>query len=252
MEWYIYPLVVFAGMVAGVINTLAGSGSAITLGVLLFLGLPADMANGTNRVGVVALGLGSILALKREQVMPLLNKARYILWATLAGALTGAMVVVEINEAALEKVIGGLMIVLLFVILFNPKRWLQDSTQALTRPTLWHILLFFAVGFYGGFIQMGYGIFFLAVAVLLARFSLIDSNIIKIVVTFIFAIPVLGIFIWHGDVQWDLGLTLALGQAIGGWLAARYALGHPQANIWIRRLLIVMILTVIIKIFFIN
>jgi len=250
MDWYIYPLVVLAGMVAGVINTLAGSGSAITLGVLIFLGLPADMANGTNRVGVVALGLGSMSALKRSQMTALLKKGQYILWTTLAGALTGAFVVVEIDEAALEKVIGGLMIVLLFVVLFNPKRWLQDSAQALTHPTLLHILLFFAVGFYGGFIQMGFGIFFLAVAVLLARFSLIDSNIIKIVVTFIFAIPVLGIFVWHGDVQWDLGLTLAAGQAVGGWLAARYALGHPQANIWIRRLLIVMILVVITKIFF--
>ncbi len=250
MDWYIYPLVVLAGMVAGVINTLAGSGSAITLGVLLFLGLPADMANGTNRVGVVALGLGSMAALKRSQMTALLKKGQYILWTTLAGALTGALVVVEIDEAALEKVIGGLMIVLLFVVLFNPKRWLQDSAQALTRPSLLHILLFFAVGFYGGFIQMGFGIFFLAVAVLLARFSLIDANIIKIVVTFAFAIPVLGIFIWHGDVQWDLGLALAAGQAVGGWLAARYALGHPQANIWIRRLLIVMILVVIVKIFF--
>lgn len=249
MEWYIYPLVVFAGVLAGFINTLAGSGSAITLGVLLFLGLPADMANGTNRVGVVALGLGSMAALDKKLVRGLLKKGRYIVVTTFIGALVGALVVVEINEAALEKVIGGLMIVLLFVVLFNPKRWLQDSAQALTRPTLLHVLLFFAIGFYGGFIQMGFGIFFLAAAVLWARYSLIDSNIIKILVTFLFAIPVLGIFIWHGDVQWGLGLTLAVGQAIGGWLAARYALGHPQANAWIRRLLIVMIVAVIVKIF---
>ena len=250
MEWYTYLLVVFAGAVAGFINTLAGSGSAITLGVLLLLGLPADVANGTNRVGVVALGLGSMTALDKKLMRGLLTKGRYIILTTFIGALVGALVVVEINEAALEKVIGGLMIVLLFVVLFNPKRWLQDSTQALMRPTLLNVLLFFAVGFYGGFIQMGFGIFFLAAAVLVARYSLIDANIIKIVVTFLFAIPVLGIFIWYGDVQWELGLMLAVGQFVGGWLAARYALGHPQANVWIRRLLVVMIAVVIVKIFF--
>jgi len=251
LSWYLYPLIVLAGATAGIINTLAGNGSAITLSLLIFLGLPVDVANGTNRVGVLAQSITAASAFrKRKGLDKLLKQGSYIIISCFVGAIAGAWVAVEINEALLQYIVGALMVVLLFVVLFNPKRWLQETAVENFRPNILHIAMFFAIGFYGGFIQMGFGIFFLSGAVLFARYSLVDANIIKIIVVFLFAAPVLGIFIWHGDVAWVPGLTLALGQALGGWIGARFALDHPQANVWIRRLLIVMIVAVIYRLLF--
>jgi len=245
-----YPLIIFAGAAAGVINTLAGNGSAITLSLLLFLGLPADVANGTNRVGILAQSISAISTFrKRGGLSSLLSKSRFILIPGVVGAIIGALVAVEINENILEKVIGVIMVLMLFVVLAKPKRWLQETAESSTMPPWLMGVIFFAVGFYGGFIQMGFGIFFLAAGVLAARYSLIDSNIIKLVVVFLYALPVLLIFVWSGDVAWMPGLLLAIGQAFGGWLAARFALEHPQAKVWIRRLLVIMILAVIVKLF---
>ncbi len=248
-DWYMYPLIIFAGATAGVINTLAGNGSAITLSLLLFLGLPADVANGTNRVGILAQSISAISTFRNRGLSGLLSKSRFILIPAVIGAIIGALVAVEVNKEVLEKVIGAIMVVMLFVVLAKPKRWLQETATAHSGSPWIMGLIFFAVGFYGGFIQMGFGIFFLAAGVLVARYSLIDSNIIKLVVVFLYALPVLLIFVWSGDVAWVPGLLLAVGQAFGGWLAARFALEHPQAKIWIRRLLIVMILAVIVKLF---
>lgn len=251
LSWYIYPLIALAGAAAGIINTLAGNGSAITLSLLIFLGLPVDVANGTNRVGVLAQSITAASAFRKKKGLDkLLRQGSYIIISCFLGAIAGAFVAVEIDEALLQHIVGALMVVLLFVILLNPKRWLQVTNIENFRPNILHIALFFGIGFYGGFIQMGFGIFFLSGTVLFARYSLVDANIIKIIVVFLFAAPVLGIFIWHGDVAWVPGLTLAVGQAIGGWFGARFALDHPQANVWIRRLLVLMIIAVIYRLLF--
>jgi len=250
LEFYFYPLIALAGMVAGIINTLAGNGSAITLSLLIFLGLPVDMANGTNRIGVLAQSITAASTFRKRGLGQVMKQGKGIIAACFLGAILGAFVVAEIDEGLLEYIVGGLMVVMLFVVLFNPKRWLQESSVENFQPNFFHLILFFVIGFYGGFIQMGFGIFFLGGAVLFARYSLIDANIIKIIVVFLFAAPVLGIFIWHGDVAWIPGLTLAVGQALGGWLGARFAINYTQANVWIRRLLIVMIMAVIVRLFF--
>ncbi len=249
LDWYMYPLIILAGAAAGTINTLAGNGSAITLSLLLFLGLPADIANGTNRVGVLAQSFTAVSTFRKRGLAPLMKAGKWLILAGVLGAICGAMVVAEINEAILEKVIGGLMVMMLFVVLIKPKRWLQESVQQTDQRQWLSILVFFAIGFYGGFIQMGFGIFFLAAAVLVARYSLIDANIIKLIVVVLFALPVLLIFVWNGQVNWKYGLLLAIGQAAGGWFAAKFALEHPRAKIWIHRLLIIMILAVIAKLF---
>ena len=79
--------------------------------------------------------------------------------------------------------------------------------------------------------------------------GLIDANIIKLIIVFAFIIPVLIIFVIAGQVHWELGITLAIGQSFGAWLAAKFALQHPKANVWVHRLLIIMVIVAIIKLF---
>jgi uncharacterized membrane protein YfcA len=141
------------------------------------------------------------------------------------------------------------MIAMLVVILVNPKRWLRASDLDWQMPWYLMVPVFLILGFYGGFIQMGMGVFFLAVMVLIARYDLIDSNAIKNVVVALYTAVVLVIFHLKGMVVWPIGLTIAIGQASGGWLAGRFATRIPGASRWAYRLLILVVIVSIFKLF---
>lgn len=250
IAWYFYPLLIMAGVLAGVINTLAGSGSAVTLSLLLFLGLDANVANGTNRIGAITQCGTALLAYRKSGKLNFLaKKSLYLIIFTFIGAMIGAYAATRFNPDDMETVIGYMMIVMFFVILVKPKRWLRETNLDVNINTPISFVIFFCIGLYAGFIQMGMGIMFLAALVLRAQFSLTDSNIIKIIIVFAFIIPVFAIFVFAGQVHWIYGILLATGQGIGAWLAARFALQHPRANIIVHRLLIAVVLFAIAKIF---
>ncbi|RME71099.1 MAG: sulfite exporter TauE/SafE family protein, partial [Chloroflexi bacterium] len=69
MEWYIYLAIIAAGFVAGFINTLAGSGSLVTLPLLIFAGLPANVANGTNRVAILLQNVVGVSSFRQQKVL---------------------------------------------------------------------------------------------------------------------------------------------------------------------------------------
>lgn len=248
LEWYQYILLLLGGAVAGVINTLAGNGSTITLFLLMTFGLPANVANGTNRIGILFQSIIATRAFaKSERFQPLIKKSWWIIALAVPGGIAGAMFASTIDKEAMKSIIGCLMVLMFFIILINPKRWLRETDNSKNRKTLLNFALFIAIGFYAGFIQMGMGLFFLAIMVLGAKYSLLDANILKIVITLLVTIPALIIYLYQGQVMWEYGLVLAVGQSTGAWLAANFAVNHPKANVWIHRLLIVMVLVAIIK-----
>ncbi len=248
LEWYQYILLLLGGAVAGVINTLAGNGSTITLFLLMTFGLPANVANGTNRIGILFQSIIATRAFaKSERFQPLIKKSWWIIALAVPGGIAGAMFASTIDKEAMKSIIGGLMVLMFFIILINPKRWFRETDNSKNRKTLLNFALFIAIGFYAGFIQMGMGLFFLAIMVLGAKYSLLDANILKIVITLLVTIPALIIYLYQGQVMWEYGLVLAVGQSTGAWLAANFAVNHPKANVWIHRLLIVMVLVAIIK-----
>ena len=249
MAWYEYLLIIGAGALAGAINTLAGSGSLITLPLLIFLGLPAGVANGTNRIGVLlqnVIAVGTI----RSRSNFRFEGSWWIIGLCLIGPLAGAQVAVEVDERWMNLAIGILMIMMMAVVLLKPERWLNPPESphpdAYRKPLNW--LIFLAIGFYGAFIQAGVGIFLLAAMVLRGGYNLVNANAVKLMVVLVFTIPVLYIFLRGGQVEWRYGLLLAAGQMIGAWFAARFATGSPNASLWIRRLLIAVIAGSIIKI----
>ena len=253
IAWYFYPLLIIAGTVAGVINTLAGSGSAVTLSLLLFLGLDANVANGTNRIGAITQCGTALLAYKKSgKLDSLAKKSLYLIIFTFVGAMIGAYAATQFDAKAMETVIGYMMIVMFFVILVKPKRWLRETNLDININTPLNFIIFFCIGLYAGFIQMGMGVMFLAALVLKGQYSLTDSNIIKIIIVFTFIIPVFIIFVMAGHVHWIYGITLAIGQSFGGWLAAKFALQHPKASVYVHRLLIAVVLFAIAKIFELN
>jgi uncharacterized membrane protein YfcA len=148
----------------------------------------------------------------------------------------------------MNRAIAVLMGFMLIVILIKPKRWLRprdEQPEEKRGPLQW--ALYFVIGIYGGFIQAGVGIFLLASMVLGAAYPLIRANAVKLFVVGLYSIPVIGIFLMDGQIHWGYGLLLAAGQMIGAWFAARFATGHPKAEIYIHRLLILIVVASIGK-----
>ena len=249
MPLYVYLLAVIAGAIAGVINTLAGSGSLVTLPMLVFLGLPADVANGTNRVGVLLQNVVGIAVFRRGGYSQSAGSC-WIIVPSVVGALLGAAIATVLDNSSMELAIGVVMLIMLGVLISNPKRWLREKSEAISgRPGIGVILLFFVIGIYGGFIQAGVGVLLLSGLVLASGYSLNHANMIKLTIVLLMAVIALPVFVYYNQVDWGLGALMAIGQAIGAWAAANYATRIPDANLWVRRLLIVIVLISIVRFF---
>jgi len=236
MDWFIYPLVILAGFFAGAINTLAGSGSLITLPVLIFLGLPATVANGTNRVAILLQNVVSSSSYQRQGALDGPGALKLSIPALL-GALLGAQIAVNLNEELMRRVIGVLLLLMLVVILLRPQRWLRGKRQSLEGwPTVKQGMAMFGIGLYGGFIQAGVGIFLLSALVLAIGYDLVRANAVKVVVVLVFTVFALIVFVRNDQVDWGIGLLLASGNMLGAWLATRWAVERGSA--WVRRILL--------------
>lgn len=230
-----------AGLVAALINTLAGNGSLVSLAMLSSLGLPSNVANGTNRLGVLVQSIiGSYTFQKSDKAVDWKKNSGIIL-ATIVGAILGSLVAVEINERYLDWFLGIMMLIMFFVILFNPGGRLTADTSS-EQTSQWTLPSFFLIGMYGGFIQAGVGILLLMGLVTVAGKDLITSNGIKLLIVLAYTIPVLCIFIYAEQVNWWYATWLAFGQAVGARISAKFAVNNPSAKFWIRRLLLVIVL----------
>ena len=239
LEWWVYPAVIAAGFGAGFINTLAGSGSLITLPLLIFIGLPANVANGTNRVGVLFQNLVSGTSFHRQGVMDW-KRGLILAIPAVVGSVIGAQIAVNLDEEMMRRTIGVLMVVMLGVILVRPKRWLKGHPESMKdRPTLTQLLIFFGIGIYGGFIQAGVGIFLLAGLVLSVGYDLVKANAVKVLIVFCFTISALIVFIINDQVLWGIGFLLAIGNSLGGWVGARMAV--EKGAVFVRWLLIAVV-----------
>lgn len=222
MDW---NLLILAGIgfAAGFINTLAGSGSLITLPFLMFLGLPANVANGTNRIAILLQNVVAVGSFKQQKVFTFKEGIWYSLPAVI-GAIIGAQIAVELNEKIMEYVIGGLLVFMFFFLMFKPGAWIKEKAlDVRAKPTVLQFFLLFIIGLYGGFIQAGVGLFILAGLVLCVGFDLVKANAIKLFIVLMYTIFALAIFIINDMVDWKFGLILAAGNMIGAFVASRFA-----------------------------
>lgn len=223
MEWYIYLAIVAAGMFAGFVNTLAGSGSLITLPLLMFLGLPANIANGTNRVGVFVQSAVSSWSFRKQKLYTI-REGLWMAFPAITGSLLGSLLAVRINEHIMELLIGGLLIFMFFVILYKPEKWVSEHSAHITEKRKWWVAaIFFFIGIYGGFIQAGVGFFLLGALVLGAGLNLTRANAHKVFIVAVLTLVALIVFMISGQVNYMYGLILAAGQGMGAWLASKVA-----------------------------
>lgn len=235
----IIALLIIAGFMVGVINTIAGSGTVITYSLFMMLGLPVNFANGTIRLGVIMQTLASTLNFRRHKALDWKKGFRLAL-PVVFGSIIGAQIAIEINEAVFEKILAGILLIMLFFIFYRPEKWLKDQVNKITRkPTFVQLLLFFAIGLYGGFIHIGVGIFMLSVLVLNAGYDLVKANAIKVMIVFLYSPFALAIFIMNDQVHYGMGLIAAIGNVFGGIAGSKMAIS--RGNNFVRWVLMVVI-----------
>jgi hypothetical protein len=222
MEWPIIIAVVGVGIVAGFINTVAGSGSLLTLPLLMFLGLPANVANGTNRIGILLHNIVGVATFRQHKVLNFKDGLRIGIPATI-GSIAGAQIAINLNEDIMSKTIGGLLIIMFIIIVLNPDRWIKSREGHSPLKRWLQIMIFFLIGIYGGFIQAGVGFFILAGLVLGAGIDLVKANALKVFIVLLYTPFALIVFMYNHQVDYKLGFILAAGNMIGAYLGARYA-----------------------------
>lgn len=219
-------LFIVGGVAAGFINTIAGSGSLITLPLLIFAGLPATVANGSNRVAVLAQSLVAVQSFRRGGVLDIRKSLPLIIPAAL-GALLGAQIAVKMDEVLMRRAIGVLMIVMLIITVLRSRGWgtaAAESRNAVRVES--QIVLFFGIGVYGGFIQAGVGVLLLMAILVATPLELVAGNATKNLIVLVFTVFALAVFVYNRQVDWLAGLVLSIGNSIGAWLGARLSLKH--------------------------
>ncbi|MCD6527094.1 MAG: sulfite exporter TauE/SafE family protein [Desulfuromonas sp.] len=237
--WWQLIALMLVGIVSGFLNILAGGGSLLTLPLLIFLGLPAAEANGTNRVAIVVQNIAAIRSYRSSGVLTW-RLALLCSIPAIIGACIGAQLAVTVDEQLFRQLLAAVMVLMVLLTTFDPARRYRQKMGDAVMQARWPLLFgFFIIGIYGGFIQAGVGFLILSVT-MLAGLDLVRGNVLKVVVILVFNIPALAIFAWNGQVDWLLGSALASGNAVGALLAAKVAVakGHD----WIRRVVTLVVL----------
>jgi uncharacterized protein len=207
-----YALIFGAGFVAGIINVMAAGGSLIVLPILMFMGLPAPLANGTNRVALIMQNIAAVEGFRRKQIWDPRAGAVLAL-ATLPGAIAGAFVAIRVSDEVFRAILAGVLIVAVIAML-RPSS-LEAGAAPSTTKRRWAYVALVGVGFYGGFIQAGVGLLLIAVLYQLLGFTLVWVNMYKVLIVGLYMIPTLAIFHFSGNVDWATGFILGLGNAAG-------------------------------------
>ncbi|MEI7980149.1 MAG: sulfite exporter TauE/SafE family protein [Bacteroidota bacterium] len=216
-------VIVVAGILVGFINTLSGGGSVISLSLLLILGLPANIANGTNRISIFFQTLSSVSSFTRQKMFDNLRPIWLGIPATI-GSVLGAWMAVDVGTKVIEIAMSAAMVIMLFFLFYKPDKWLKENPALLSGPIKWwQLLIFFGVGFYGGFIQVGVGYFLLMSLVLGVGYDLVKANAVKNLIVFFYAIFALLVFVIDGKVNYLYGLILSAGSIIGALIASYLA-----------------------------
>ena len=212
-------LLVGGGAVAGVVNTLAGGGSLLTVPLLVLVGLPGTLANGTNRVGVLLQNVVAVWAFRTEGVSELRNVLP-VLAPLGVGSILGAAWASSLSDAAFERVFAVVMLLLLVPMLRGSRR----TDDAAPRPwsSAARTLVFLGIGVYGGAIQAGVGIVLLF-ALNRSGMDLVRANALKVVIIAALTAVAVPVFVARGQVAWLPAGALAAGFAIGAAAGARLA-----------------------------
>lgn len=246
MDWPALILLFAAGLVSGWINVMAGGGSIIAVPVMVFLGLPGPVANGTNRIGIIAQNIFAVWGFFRKGFSDFKLSASLAACASL-GAFFGAQAGVRLEGVWFERTLALIMLAILVIMLTDAGQKPADNTGKARNLVLGHIL-FVGAGFWGGFIQIGVGFLMMPILNRVMGLDLVRTNMHKVFVALVFSFVALGVFASQVKIEWGLGFALAAGYALGGWLGAHSAV--MKGETLIKRVFYLAIAAMAVKLLF--
>ncbi|MEM6606544.1 MAG: sulfite exporter TauE/SafE family protein [Pseudomonadota bacterium] len=243
-ELWQLALLCVAGTFAGVLNVMAGGGSLLSVPIMLFLGLPGPVANGTNRISIIAQNAVAIRTFFRRGFADF-RLSLSLSAAAIPGAVLGALVGVRLEGETFDRILAVIMLVVL-VLMQTPSKKRQGESIPMTRGRLiaGHALMFGA-GLWGGFIQIGVGFILMPILHRVMGLDLVRTNMHKVFIALSYNIVAIVIFASAVSIHWAFGLALALGNSLGGYLGARFSVAGGE--LWIRRAFTVVLLVFIAK-----
>ena len=220
-------ILLICGVIAGFINTVAGGGSLLTLPILIFMGLPSNIANGTNRIAIFMQNIFSISGYKSRGVSDF-KYSSLLSVSALIGSIIGAKIAINIDEDMFNKILSIVIIIVVLTIIYNKKPFNINSENISIEKKIISVIMFFFIGIYGGFIHAGVGFLILSILSNYNGIQLSKANSIKVFVVFVYTFFALIVFIMENKINWILGINLGIGNSIGGWIASRWSYNKPD------------------------
>jgi hypothetical protein len=232
---------------AGWLNVMAGGGSLLTVPIMLFMGVPGPVANGTNRIAILAQNITAVNTFRRRGFSDFRLSVSLSAAAAL-GALGGASVGVHLDGVWFDRVLALVMVAVMVLMATGQDKVKPVGGDAEPKNLWLGHLLMVGAGFWGGFIQIGVGFVLMPILHRVMGLDLVRVNMHKVFVVLVFTIVALAVFASRLELLWWTGIGLAVGNSIGGWLGAHTTVAHGEALI--RRVLYLALTAFIIKLLF--
>ncbi len=245
-----FLIILLAGIGAGTINTIVGSGSLITFPTLVALGYPPLLANVSNNIGLVPGSASGIHGYRRELVGQS-KRLQRLVPASIIGALTGATLLLVLPSSVFGKVVIVLIGVALVLVVVQPTLSRRLVARRAARPerhhdaTLGVQVLVALAGVYGGYFGAAQGIILISILGIMIDDHLQRLNACKNVLTGSVNATAAIVFILTTDVDWKVVTAIAVGSTIGGQIGARY--GRRLNPLALRAVIVIVGLVAIIR-----
>jgi uncharacterized membrane protein YfcA len=240
-------LVVLAGLGAGTINTVVGSGTLITFPTLLAVGLPPVTANVSNTVGLFPGSFVGAYGYRRE-LEGQGRRAAELGSASLLGAIAGAVLLLELPAAAFKAIVPALIILALLLVVFGGRltAWFiargHGATDRISAP-LW--IVTFGTGIYGGYFGAAQGVLLMGLLGLFLTESLQRLNAMKNVLAGLVNLVAAMVFVSTTHIDWAAAGLIACGSVVGGFVGAHIGRRLPPPVL--RAVIVVVGLAAVVK-----
>lgn len=237
------------GVVAGFLNVMAGGGSLLTVPVMVFMGLPGPMANGTNRIAILVQNFIAVITFMRKGFSDF-KLSLSLAACAIPGAIVGALLGTQLHGEWFNRILALVMLAVMLIMYFD--KGSNSETDPNYQPTSAQLtrahLLMVGVGFWGGFIQIGVGFIIMPVLNRVLGLDLVRTNMHKVFIIATYTIVALALYASQLQVLWIVGAVLAIGNGIGGYLGAHFSVTRGAGMI--RTLLNIVLIAFIIKLLF--
>ena len=247
MELWQILVLALVGIAAGWLNVMAGGGSLLTVPVMLFMGIPGPVANGTNRIAILAQNVTAVTAFRRRGYSDF-KLGMSLAAAAAVGAIGGASLGVHLDGAWFDRILALVMVGVMLLMATGQDKIKPSGGETQAKNLLAGHLLMVGAGFWGGFIQIGVGFILMPILHRVLGLDLVRVNMHKVFIVLVYTVVALFVFASQLELLWWTGVGLAVGNSIGGWLGAHTTISHGESLI--RRVLYLALSAFIIKLLF--